>query len=181
MNPDRTKLDQPIPDGLREIWAHQLAAESPEQQAAAKIRRFVFRVGAEWFGLDPRVLSHTLPDIQPRRLPHRAGGAVEGLINADGRIVVCIRLSALWDILPGSQPASTPRILVLVIDGWAFALRVDEVLGVEEFAEEIIEPLSQSAPDALRRAGQGTVCLPGKTVSLLHAGPFAEEAQKRLQ
>ena len=179
---NRTKLDQPIPDGLREIWAGQLAAESQTQQAVPKIRRFVFRVGAEWFALDPRALSLTLPEIRPRQLPHRAGGVVEGLINADGRIVVCIRMSHLWDILSSPTPTTqNRRILVLNIDGWAFALRAEDVLGIEEFAEDAIDPLSPSAPEALRRCAQGTMFHKGRAVSLLQAGPFAEEVRKKLQ
>jgi chemotaxis signal transduction protein len=180
MNADGNNLS--IPDGLREFWASQLAAEPSAALSGTKIRRFVFRVGAEWFGLDPRALSLTLPDVRPRQLPHRAGGLLEGLINADGRIVVCLRMPHLWDILASQTPSGAGRrVLVFQIEGWSFAIRAEEVQGIEEFAEDTIGPISSGAPEALRHCAQGIVFHEGKAVSLLQAGPFAELARKKLQ
>jgi chemotaxis signal transduction protein len=181
MSTDGKNLNLPIPEGQREIWASQLATEAHAAPAGSKIRRFVFRIGAEWFGLDPRILSLTLPDIRPRQLPHRADGAVEGLINADGRIVICIKMPRLWDIFPSQQPQGQNRhVLVMNVEGWIFAMRVDQVLGIEDFIEEDIQPVPHGAPEALRRCSQGVLSHQGRAVSLLHAGLFAEEVRRKL-
>ena len=182
MSADGKNLNLPIPDGQREIWASQLSAKLQITSASLQIRRFVFRMGAEWFGIEPRVLSLTLPDIRPRQLPHQPDGLVEGLINADGRIVVCIRMARVWDILPSPlPPGQNRRILVLNIEGWTFAIRTEEVLGIEDFLEENIQPLPMGAPEALRRCGQGVAIHQTRAVSLFHAAPFAEEVRKKLR
>lgn len=182
MSSNGKNLNLPIPEGQREVWARQLAAELQAAPAGKPIRRFVFRVGAEWFGLEPKVLALTLPDTRPRQLPHQPDGLVEGLINADGRIVVCIRMPRIWDIMPSQGPsAQNRRILVLSIDGWTFAIRTEEVLGIEDFLDEDIQPLPQGTQDALHRCAHGVALHRTRAVTLLHAAPFAEEIRKQLR
>lgn len=182
MNTGGKNFSLPIPEGQREIWASQLASEFQTAPEGISIRRFVFRIGAEWFGIEPKVLSLTLPDTRPRQLPHQPDGLVEGLINADGRIVLCIRMTRLWDIFPSQvPPAPNRRVLVLNVAGWTFAIRAEEVIGIEDFLEGNIQPLPQSAPEALQRCAQGVAIHQTRAVSLLRAEMFAEEIKGKIR
>jgi len=182
MSSDGKYLDLPIPEGQREVWAQQLAVELQTTTTGKQIRHFVFRVGAEWFGIEPKVLTLTLPDTRPSQIPHQPSGLVEGLINADGRIVVCIRMPRVWDIMPSQNPSGqNRRVLVLNIEGWTFAIRADEVLGMEDFLEEEIQPLPQGTQDALRRCGHGIALHKSRAVTLLNATHFAGEVRKKLR
>jgi len=167
MTSDTSHLDLPIPSGRREEWATMLA-EPPQIKAAGDRQKlFVVRLGAEWFGFPPAMLVATQPDAKPHRLPHRLDSTVEGLVNADGRVIICISLERVFGVLPAEGSNDAPRLLVFHSGGWTFAARARQVTGVEEANFENLQPLGESAEESLRRSARGLVVRDGQAVTCL--------------
>jgi len=167
MNADTSHLDLPIAAGRREEWAAILAERPPEKPAGDRQKIFVARLGAEWFGFPPTLLLATQPDVRPRRLPHRQGSTVEGLVNADGRVIVCLALERVFGVLPQATPGDVPRLLIFQAANWTFAARVRHVLGVEEVNFDQLLPLSESTSEDLRRCARGIIVRDGVAITCL--------------
>ena len=181
MNDAPSHLQSPIPEGRRAEWAEDLARVGDILDTTPKLRLFLFRIGAEWFGLEPSVLFMTLPDARPRRLPHHRDRAVEGLVTADGRVITCLSLPRLLGTLPGSASAETRRLLVFHHQKWLFAARIDEARGVESLDEESLRPLPHGSPDFLRACAKGLVLHQNLAVVCLDAENFARHAAQALR
>lgn len=181
MSEDVSHLDLPIPDELRAEWAADLAKPPEANKNEAERKLFLFRLGAEWFGLDPTVLAATLPDSRPRRLPHRRNALLEGVVVFDGRVVVCLALERLFNLLPSPGENGTRRLLVVNWGDWTFAFRVDEAIGVEELPEDKITPLTQSAADFMRRCATGVALHRNFAVTCLDADALMKELEATLQ
>ncbi len=181
MKDENTHLEVPIPQGRREEWAALLAEKAADKDRQRLASLFLFRVGAEWFGLDPSLLSMTIPWTKSRRLPHRKSGVVEGVISADGRVIVCLSLERFAGVLPGGGTTATRRTLVLAWKKEPFAISVDEVMGVEDVEVDHLAPLPSSAGETLMKCSRGVVLYKGRLVICLEATIFAEQLVEAMQ
>lgn len=169
MNADTSHLDLPITAGRREEWAALLAEPPPVKPVGDRHKIFIARLGAEWFGFPPSLLLATQPDVRPRRLPHRVDSIVAGLVNADGRVIVCLSLERVFGVLPQTSEVDVPRLLVFQSGNWTFAARVRHVLGVVELNFDHLQPLGESASEHLRRCARGVIVRDGVAVTCLAA------------
>ncbi len=167
MTSDPSHLELPIQPGRRQEWARLLAEAPPAIEPGDRQKIFVARLGAEWFGFPPSMLVAVQPDVKPRRLPHRLDSTVEGLVNADGRVIICISLERVFSVLPGESGADAPRLLVFQSGGWTFAARARQVAGVEEVNFESLQPLGESTSENLRRSARGLIVRNGQAVTCL--------------
>ncbi len=173
MSAEFSGLDLPIPAGQREEWARRLA-EIPASEDRSNVRRlFLFRVGAEWFGIEPSILSMTMPYVTPRRIPHQSRSLIDGLVNADGRVIACISLERFAATVPGGSPGVTRRWLVFAWKKWPFAVRADEVLGVDDVDDSRCDPLPSGAGEMLRKCARGIVFHKGRAVICLENEAFS--------
>jgi chemotaxis-related protein WspD len=114
----------------------------------------LFRVGLEWLAL-PTALFQEIAALRPiHSLPHRRGGAVLGLGNVRGELIVCLSLAHVLAIEPvpagGAEGVSRAhqRLLVIQRDGQRIAFPVDEVHGVHRFHRREL----QAVPATVARA-----------------------------
>ncbi len=170
-----------IPPGLREEWASHLAQIPQPETAAGALRLFLFRSGPEWFGIDARILLMTAPWVRPRRLPHQRGRIIEGVVNADGRVIFCLSMERFAGIQRSESVSTARRLLVFSRQKWPFALGADEVLGIEDVEGGRSEPLPASAGEALRKCSQGIVLHRGRAVVCLDADRFVSQLQEGLR
>jgi chemotaxis signal transduction protein len=168
-------LDQPIPEGRRDEWAAWLAAQAAPEKSAATERLFLFRLQNEWFALEPSALAMTVPYVRPRQLPHQRGKIVDGIINADGRVILCLSLERFAGVQPRGVPEPNRRLLIFSWQKWLFAAVAGEVLGVEDVAAADAGALPESAPEALRKCARGIVLHGGRAVVVLQAPAFFEQ------
>src|SRR5688500_9542083 len=135
----RALLDaSPAADALKLATRHfALAAAPAEQAAAGEVQSvIVFRLRAEWFAL-PTVLCSEVADLRPiHSLPHRRSGAVLGVANIRGELLVCLSLADILGLgaQVESKPARravAPRLLVVKRDAGPVVFPVDEVHGVQ--------------------------------------------------
>lgn len=172
MNAEISHLDLPIAAGRREEWAALLAEPPPVKPVGDRQKIFVARLGAEWFGFPPSLLLATQPDMRPHHLPHRLNSAVEGLVNADGRVIVCVALERVFGVLAHEAATDVPRLLVFQAANWTFSARVRHVLGVEEVNFDQLLPVSESASDNLRRCARGIIVRDGVAITCLAGEPM---------
>jgi len=181
MKQGRRHISQPIPAGQREEWAEDIARPLDEGRERAWKRFFLFRVGAEWFALDPKMFVMASPPASPQRLPHRQGSIVEGLVNADGRVIICIAFDRLVGVASSSVPSLQRRLLVIGSPQGQTAFHADEVLGLESLDVEGLAPLPAGAPGHLRNCALGVAVQDGRPVVCLDPEALARQLAEILQ
>src|SRR5262249_42974609 len=111
-----------------------------------------FRIGDEWLALPTAVVSEIATPTAVHSLPHKTGGAVLGVTNIRGELVIALSLTALLRLPAGDgvrTEASFARVLVLRRETARVACPVDEVHGVLRFSPAALKEL----PATLARAG----------------------------
>lgn len=178
---DSSRLDRSIPEGAREEWALRLATPPEDKSGISTVRLFLFRAGEEWFAIDPSVLSSTLPYTRPRRLPHQRTGLIEGLVNADGRVIICVSLPRFAGGQASAKPEDRRWLLVCSWQKFTFAFAAEEVLGVEDIDTANLAPLPSSANSALQHCSRGIARHAGRAVTCLEAEAFCRKTLEALQ
>ena len=127
-------LDRPLPPNhLREWTEHYSQAKQTE--ATGSKNAFIFRVAGEWLALPPILFLEILEMRPVHSLPHRRKGAVLGLVNVRGELLICISLAALLGVEPSKDGQLTDhsRLLVVNRDGCRFVFPADEVHGTHRY------------------------------------------------
>jgi chemotaxis-related protein WspD len=154
--PVRDSLARAVDAGYGDAWA-ELLARPHGAAAVTDAAAMVFRVGAEWLAVPLAMVSLVAPRAPVHRIPHRSGGALLGIVSADGRLLPAVSPARLLGIAAeGSTPAggsaeggsarhAFARLLVLAeprsrAGAPAFALPVDEVHGVHRYAAAALLP-----------------------------------------
>ena len=140
-----TLLDSAPPAGHLERWTDYFS--QPKPAAAAEAGSVViFRVGAEWLALATAVFREVATLRTIHSLPHRRGGALLGLVNVGGALLVCVSLSHALGLGPPAAGAGEkkglihPRLLVVSREGGRIVFPVDEVHGVHRYrAQDMTE------------------------------------------
>jgi chemotaxis-related protein WspD len=115
----------------------------------------VFRIGAEWLALATSVFREIAALRAVHSLPQRRTGAVLGLANVRGELLVCLSLERILglqraDTLQTAHPrAADKRLLVMQREGQLAVCPVDEVFGVERFHKRELRTL----PATLSKSG----------------------------
>jgi chemotaxis-related protein WspD len=173
----RILLDRPAPVDHLGVATEHFAR--PAQTAAAKGADvqsvIVFRVRAEWFAIRTVVCLEVAELRGIHSLPSRRDGAVLGLTNVRGGLLVCISLAAILGVT--AQPETAPkrtrqgavaqRLLVARGEAGSIVFPVDEVLGVERFAAEDLKEIPATVAHAQASYTQALLCFGDRTVGLL--------------
>jgi chemotaxis-related protein WspD len=165
----RVALDRELPEGYAQSWARRFADGAADEAAEAEGESWlIFRVGVEWLGLRTAVVDEVSRVPPLHSLPHRRGGAVLGLVNVRGELVVCVSLPRALGVELAPAPAASAgrareRLLVLRRGGSRFALPVAEVHGTRRVDEGEFVP----TPATLGKA---------RGVFTRHVLPWADKA-----
>ncbi|HEY8607344.1 MAG TPA: chemotaxis protein CheW [Noviherbaspirillum sp.] len=149
-------MQRALPEAYRAEWAaHFALPEEVERDDEAAV--MIFRIGQEWLALPASVAVTVTEQTRPRRLPHRNEGILQGVVNVRGQIRPCISLAAL---LPSGAPSPAagaagsrafPRLLAVQLQQQAYALPVDELLGIHRHAPADLQPVPAAANKELYR------------------------------
>lgn len=146
-------LENPLPAEYREERTAQFAAQRPHRESS-RSSAVVFRVGGEWLAL-PTWLFQEVAEHRPiHSLPHRRKGAVLGLTNIRGELLLCVSLGHLLGFQSGTVGEllrnGYPRLLVINWQQTRAVFPVQEVLGPRRLAPEALKAppatLSKSRP-----------------------------------
>lgn len=175
----RTLLDVPLPadslDLASEYFARPTQVAADSGAAAGTQSAIIFRLCAEWFAIHTAVCLE-IADLRPiHSLPHRRNGAVLGLANVRGGLLICVSLAAILGIT--TQPETAPRktrrstgpqrLLVARREGGTVAFLVDEVHGVERFHDRDLKQVPATVTHAQATYTQALLSVYEKTVGLL--------------
>lgn len=146
-----------------------IAAAEGSGPRAGREGMLVFRLAGLLFALSTSVAAELAPDQRARRIAHRSGRLLEGLVNLRGALHLCVALDRLLGLTrtTGPDPGISPR-LVLVRDhlGASWAFRADAVLGVERFDVAAISAPPPAAPPALAPFVRGIASLAARATRL---------------
>lgn len=137
-------LDVGAPPGYLQRWTEIVAAE----KTAAHTETFavvIFRIGAEWLALPASIFKEVAADRLIHSLPHRRNGALLGVVNIRGELLVCASLLHILGVDAGVAVAGARRMLVIQQNSDRTVCPVDEVHGIERFAV----PTLKQAPATL--------------------------------
>ncbi|MGB9069904.1 MAG: chemotaxis protein CheW [Candidatus Acidiferrales bacterium] len=131
-------LDREIPADYLPEWADILAAE--QKSAETKLKSIlVFRIASEWLGLSTVMVDEVTDVGVIRRLPHRGGTLVQGIVSLRGEVLVCVALDVLLglkrpkDGRTEDSRATHSRLIVCKTYGGRLAFVASEVHGVERY------------------------------------------------
>jgi chemotaxis-related protein WspD len=125
-------LDVDTPAHYAQDWTeHVAAAKPPAQSETTSV--VIFRVAAEWLALPSAVFKEIAADRPIHSLPHRRNGALLGVVNIRGELLVCASLKQILGVEIGFAAAGAPRMLVIQQNGDRTVCPVEEVHGVERF------------------------------------------------
>ena len=175
----RTLLDVPAPAGSGRIATEHFArAEQGELGIAAGADTqavIVFRLRAEWYALRAAVCQE-ITDVRPiHSLPHRRDGAILGVANVRGGLLVCISLPVILGVTdqPQALPAQSqrrnvvPRLLVARGTAGTVVFPVDEVQGMERFRARDLKDVPATLAQAQATYTQALISLGDRSVGLL--------------
>jgi chemotaxis-related protein WspD len=144
-------LDREPPSDYIAHWTEQARqAKGSTDQAAISV--LIFRIRSERLALPTKALTE-IASLRPiHSIPHRRGGAVVGLANIRGELLVCVSLHELLRVQAspdGEAPErETARLLVIQRDGMRAVCPVDEVHGIERILEKDLGPVPATVKGA---------------------------------
>jgi chemotaxis-related protein WspD len=144
-------LDRESPPDYIAHWTEQARqAKGAAEQGAISV--LIFRIRSERLALPTRALTE-IASLRPiHSIPHRRGGAIVGLANIRGELLVCVSLEELLSVqkAPDSEkPANAAaRLLVIQRDGMRAVCPVDEVHGIERILERDLGPVPATVKGA---------------------------------
>lgn len=132
----------------------------------------VFRLGDEWLALATRTLVEVSALAPIHSLPHQRSRALLGVANVRGALVPCVSLSELLGLDAAIGKTSgriVPRLLILAAQGGNVVAPVDEVLGIQAFAEQALDAASatQAGSAASGKFTRGVLQWQQRSVRLL--------------
>lgn len=168
-------FQQRPPEGYLEEWA--LAVAKPtSRNVAATLSAVVFRLGGEWLGLETALFVEVSEMKKARRLAHRSGTVLIGLVNIRGQLELCVSLRSLLHVQPVSLDEPHRRLLVIERDQQRWVFEADEVAGVHRYAESDVGavPATLGAPlrggsDSVATFTRAVLKLEDRRVALLDA------------
>ena len=174
----RTLLDVPAPAGSGRISTEHFARPAhsePEYAVGADTESvIVFRLRAEWHAIRTAVCLE-IADLRPiHSLPHRRSGAVLGVANVRGALLVCISLPLILGVTAQPDPkpaqsrrAAVPRLLVARSTGGTVIFPVDEVQGTERIRAQDLKDVPATIARAKATYTRAVIARDDKTVGLL--------------
>lgn len=171
----KSLFDREVPSEELRTWSEQLA-QVKQKQLLETVSVVVLRVRSEWLALPIQYFQEAFEPRPVHTVPFRSNEVFQGLVNVNGELVPCISMANLLRLTDEQQDRRrrAPARMVVVDKGKdRFVFAADEVLGVRQFAPEVmLKPPStlSKCPEALTR---GVVEIEAKTVGWLDENKLA--------
>ena len=183
-------LDRKPPTGYLAEWTRHFAQldsigdDQADRSESGSV--IVFRAGAEWLALST-ISFQEIADPRPiHSLPRRRGGAVLGIVNVRGELLICISVTRLLGLdeappLPGEHSAATrQRLLVTGRRGRRVAMPVDEVHGVQRFQANALGEIPATLAGSVAHFTRGMLAWQDRTVGCLDEDVFFDAIDRSL-
>lgn len=160
---------EPPAEYLQE-WRRRLAQPRVKVESSQSQAVMIFRLGGEWLALSATAFQEVAEPRPVHSLPHRRGGALEGLVNIRGELIVCVALGHMLGINAAGQdrqPGERERLLVVSTDGGRLAFKVHEAHGIVNFEADQLKPAPETLALASSRFTRGLLSWNGRSVGRL--------------
>jgi len=152
-------LDRPSPAEYTRYWTEELARIDIEEfETKELISILTFRIADQWLGLPTAFIQQVTARLPIRRLPHRSGRILLGLVNVQGALRLCASMHALFSL--ETPPAFSPgehndkqRMIVVEKNKQAWVFPVDELGGLTHYHSAEME----NTPVAARKTAEPVV------------------------
>ena len=165
-------LDTDAPSGYLDGWTRQVAQKKDLTELDTR-SIVVFRIADEWLALSTSILQE-IAGLRPiHSIPHRRGGAVLGLANVRGEMLICISLPHVLGVertarrAPEKNHAVNRRLLVIDQEGSRAVCPVDEVYGIVRYHPRDLAPVPATLAKATATCTQAVLTWQDKPVGLL--------------
>src|SRR5690606_543536 len=148
---------------------------------------FIFRVGAEWLALPTPIFEEVAELRSIHSLPHRSGGAVLGVANVRGELLVCVSLGKVLGLENAAastrarQSPAPPRLLVIGNDGRRLAFPVEEVHGIHRVQAGELRDVPATVARAAATHSRSVFAWRQHTVGLLDAQGLLHTLNRSLE
>lgn len=109
----------------------------------------VFRLNDGHYALALSTILEVGNNRFARRLAHRYGGLLEGVVNVRGELHLMASLARLLALSEAPTPPATARLVVVGTATEPWVIRVDEVTGVVHLPHSALETPPSSMPTSL--------------------------------
>lgn len=136
---------------LREVEQVEAIGTGSSEVVASACNALLVRIGGIGIGLPAKRVVEIAADAPLRRVPHRNGRAIAGLINVRGHLHLALALTRIL-ALEGNEPEPGAQARIVLLDaiaGAPVAFRVERVLGVHGFASADLGPVPETLPPLL--------------------------------
>jgi chemotaxis-related protein WspD len=176
---EQSFLHRPIPPGWRAEWAAGLASpvETGENR---QTKLFAFRLGNEWFGVDPDTVSEAARVTPIRSLPHHDPAVVAGLVSLWGRVFALVKLAEFLQVSRREADPALHRLLIFRHDEWRFGALADEVAGFFSFPAAHLLSVPATYGGAETAFARGLFARHGRSVIWLNTGRLFPALRARL-
>jgi chemotaxis-related protein WspD len=165
-------LDRDVSEGdLGEHTRHFAQPDSSDERGTESV--VIFRIGAEWLAL-PTAIVKEVADLRPiHSIPHRRGGAILGVANVRGELVVCVALDRLLGAAHSEEANSSPgrvvhrRLLVLRRGEIRAVCPADEVHGIHRLHSSELQDIPATVGKAGDRHSKALIRWQGRSVGVL--------------
>lgn len=167
-------LDRPSPEDYARQWTGELAEIDIEEfETKDLISILIFRIADQWLALPTSFVQRVTGRLPIRRLPHRSGRTMLGLVNVQGALRLCASVHALFSLETPNGSSAGERVdkqRMIVVEknkqGWVFP--VDEIVGLSHYHPAEIE----NTPVAARKTAEpvitkGTIPLEQQVIGLI--------------
>lgn len=183
----RQLLDRPLPAGYSEEWTRLFAKPaSNDLQQDALDTVLIFRIGEEWLALPASICQEVAEPRRIHSLPHRRSGAVRGIVNVRGELLVCVALSDLLGIDAGAAApaggriATFRRLVVIGEEGRRSAFEVDEVHGLHSFDRSTLGAVPATIGKATASVVAGVIAWNDRAVGSLDGKRLSELVDRNI-
>jgi chemotaxis-related protein WspD len=150
-----TLLDRDLPAGYADEWMGYIAQKRGAAKGSIRHSAIILRLGSEWFAFPTLAVDEIVELPKIHSLPHRRGGAMLGLVNVHGELVICTSLSRLLGfeetVAAEGGPATGARLVVVRTESGRIGFPVDEVQRTQRY-----DPLDlKSVPATLAKSAAG--------------------------
>jgi chemotaxis-related protein WspD len=128
-------LDGDPPANYLAEWTSHFARPKPAEDIETR-SIVIFRIGSEWLALPASVVVEVADVLPVHSLPHRQSGAVLGVANVRGELLICVSLGRVVGVEPSAAATRERRttvyrrLLVIRREDVRVVCPVDEVHGI---------------------------------------------------
>jgi len=161
-------LDRTLTPEDRQAWTDHVAAVATTVKRGTTAAA-IFRVGPEWLALPVAVLHSVAPPTAIHSLPHHGGGAILGITNVRGELLICVSLATILGTTSDAGEHTQRRMLVVSTPKGPLVFPVDEVFGVHRYLPEDVHDVPATLAQAEARYTTGLIPWRDRTVAQLDA------------